>query len=62
MTYLHLCYIPSDAKLGLHDVVYLQFGKHWFNPKEASSLRPNIWGLLKEKFKNASQEKQVLDL
>ncbi|KAL3501198.1 hypothetical protein ACH5RR_035647 [Cinchona calisaya] len=38
------------------------FGRHWFNPQEASSLRGSIRRLLKEKFKNASEEKQILEL
>nr|XP_027096831.1 ubiquitin-like-specific protease 1D isoform X3 [Coffea arabica] len=39
-----------------------RFGKKWFNPEEASSLRQSIRSLLKEKFKNANDEEQLLDL
>ncbi|KAL3511283.1 hypothetical protein ACH5RR_030684 [Cinchona calisaya] len=39
-----------------------RFRRNWFNPNEASGLRQKIRNLLKEKFKNASEEKLDLDL
>ncbi|CAI9092899.1 OLC1v1028257C1 [Oldenlandia corymbosa var. corymbosa] len=39
-----------------------KFGRHWFNPADASRLRKTIRKLLLEKFENASEENQVTDL
>ncbi|KAL2543189.1 Ubiquitin-like-specific protease 1D [Abeliophyllum distichum] len=37
------------------------FGRQWFKPEEASSLRRKIRNLLKEKFKNPNEGKSVLN-